>query len=274
MLKVHEEKLYFGLPIKLNNEVCIYQPTLREILENDFSFEELIEPFMTLDKQNFSSEKDNENLNNFDIFFLQILMAYIEVLKKDEEIKLSDWLNSPISDGLVIKRLIKVFKFLFRTEDIDLHICKGILDSPEDNYILINKSYKIDRDTYEDIKWIVCDIFDTDMKIEKKAPVSEEEDKLAKLFAQKKAQYEKEYGREAKTGKNKDKITIFTLVNYIVNNKYSQYDYNSVQDLTIYQVKNTFKYYQSQEVYDIDMQYRTSGQFKMDKKSEHWFFDK
>lgn len=274
MLKVQEEKLYFGLPIKLNDKVSIYQPTLREILENDFSFEELIEPFMTLDKQNFESEKDNESLNNFDIFFLQILMGYIDVLKKNENINLYDWLNSPLSNGLVIKRLIKVFRFLFRTDDIDLYICDGILDNPKDNYILINKSYKINRETYEEIKWIVCDIFDTDMKIEKKKPVSEEEDELAKRFAQKKAEYEKAYGREARTGKNKDKITIFTLVNYIVNNKYSQYDYNSVQDLTIYQVKNTFKYYQSQEVYDIDMQYRTSGQFKMDKKNEHWFFDK
>ena len=43
----------------------------------------------------------------------------------------------------------------------------------------------------------------------------------------------------------------------------------------IYQIKNTFKYYHSQEMYELDMKYRTSGNFKMDKKtSEHWFFDK
>ena len=273
MKKVKEEVLYFGLPIKLTDEVCLYQPTLKEIINNDFSLEELIEPFITLDKQNFENDKDNDELNNFDIFFLQILMGYIEVLKINENIELGDWLNSPLSNGLVIKRLIKVFKFLFKTEDIELHMCKGIVDDVEDNYIMINKSYKIDRSNYEEVKWIVCDIFDTDMKIEKKPQMSEEEKRLNELFEKKKKAYEEAYGREAREGNNK-KITIFTLVNYIVNNKNSQYNYNTIQDLTIYQIKNTFKYYQSQESFDIDIKYRTSGNFKMDKKSQHWFFDK
>ena len=164
MKKVKEEVLYFGLPIKLTDEVCLYQPTLKEIINNDFSLEELIEPFITLDKQNFEGDKDNNELNNFDIFFLQILMGYIEVLKINENIELGDWLNSPLSNGLVIKRLIKVFKFLFKTEDIELHICKGIVDDVEDNYIMINKSYKIDRSNYEEVKWIICDIFDINIK--------------------------------------------------------------------------------------------------------------
>ena len=138
---------------------------------------------------------------------------------------------------------------------------------------MINKSYKIDRSNYEEVKWIICDIFDTDMKIEKKPQMSEEEKRLNELFEKKKKAYEEAYGREAREGNNK-KITIFTLVNYIVNNKNSQYNYNTIQDLTIYQIKNTFKYYQSQESFDIDIKYRTSGNFKMDKKSQHWFFDK
>ena len=98
------------------------------------------------------------------------------------------------------------------------------------------------------------------------------ETKTMQNRATKKA-YKEAYGREAREGNDK-KMTIFTLVDYIVNNKYSQYNYNTVQDLTIYQIKNTFKYYQRQEAYDIEVRYRTSGNFKMDKKSEHWFFDK
>ena len=75
--------------------------------------------------------------------------------------------------------------------------------------------------------------------------------------------------------KNKDNLTIFTLINYIIHYKDTQYNYDTIRDLTIYQIKNTFKYYQNQEMYELDMKYRTSGNFKMDKKtSEHWFFDK
>ena len=144
MKKIKEEGVYFAKPIKLTDKVSIYQPTLKEIIENGYSLEELIEPFITLDKQNFEEDKDNSELNNFDIFFLQILMWYINVLKNNEKVELGDWLNSPLSNGLVIKRLIRVFKFLFRTEDVNLYISKGIADDMNENYIMINKSYKID----------------------------------------------------------------------------------------------------------------------------------
>ena len=252
MKKVKEELLYFGIPIKLTDKVSMYQPTLKEIIESGYSLEELIEPFITLDKQNFEEEKDNSELNNFDIFFLQILMGYINVLKNNENVELGDWLNSPLSNGLVIKRLIRVFKFLFRTEDVNLYISKGIADDMNENYIMINKSYKIDRNNYEEVKWMVCDIFDTDMKIEKKPQISKEEQAMHDLFEQKKKAYKEAYGREAREGNDK-KMTIFTLVDYVVNNKYSQYNYDTVQDLTIYQIKNTFKYYQRQEAYDIEV---------------------
>ena len=33
-----------------------------------------------------------------------------------------------------------------------------------ENYIMINKSYKIDRSNYEEDKWMVCDIYDKEMK--------------------------------------------------------------------------------------------------------------
>ncbi|MEG2792991.1 MAG: hypothetical protein RR909_04370, partial [Bacilli bacterium] len=104
---------------------------------------------------------------------------------------------------------------------------------------------------------------------------SQEEDELDKLFAKKIKGYEETFGKNKVKDKNKDKLNIFTLINYIIHSKHTQYNYLTVVKLTIYQIKNTFKYYQSQECYDIDVLYRTSGNFKMDKKSsEHWFFDK
>lgn len=37
MKKVKEEKLYFGIPIKFNDEVTLYQPTLKDIIYSDLS---------------------------------------------------------------------------------------------------------------------------------------------------------------------------------------------------------------------------------------------
>ena len=83
-------------------------------MDKGLIFEELIEPFVTLDKCHFQSEQDNDKLLDFDFFFIQIITAYIEVLKEEPILDLKQWLESSLSDGLVIKRLVKVLKFLFR----------------------------------------------------------------------------------------------------------------------------------------------------------------
>jgi hypothetical protein len=277
---LNDQTLFFGLPIKLDKNVILYQPTLNEVLEKGFMIENILEPFVTLDKRNFENEQDNEKINNFDMLFIQMILAYMQYLEKekDNKLTLSEWVNSDKSNVLVVKRLMEIIKFLCRTNDVVLHmedLSKGLLGNTEENYILINKSYKINRDTFEDFKNLVCEILDTEINIEKKPQKSKEESELDRLFEERRLAYEKKFKKKQKREKNKDNLTIFTLINYIIHYKDTQYDYNSIKKLTIYQIKNTFKYYHSQEMYELDMKYRTSGNFKMDKKtSEHWFFDK
>lgn len=280
---LNDQTLFFGLPIKLDENTILYQPTLNEMLDKGFMIENILEPFITLDKRNFESEENNDKINNFDMLFVQLILAYMQYLdtEKDniDKLTLSNWINSDKSNILVVKRLIEVIKFLCKTDDVVLcleNITSGTLDTTDKNYILINKSYKINRDSFEDFKSLVCEILDTEINIEKKPQKkSEEEDELLSLFEKKKAEYEKKYKKKPKKDKNKDNLTIFTLINYIIHYKDSQYNYDTIRELTIYQIKNTFKYYQNQEMYELDMKYRTSGNFKMDKKtSEHWFFDK
>lgn len=281
---LNDQTLFFGLPIKIDENVTLYQPTLNEMIEQGFMIENILEPFITLDKRNFENEENNDKINNFDMLFVQLILAYMQYLDTEKDninkLTLSNWINSDKSNILVIKRLIEVVKFLCKTDDVALYmenIVNGTLNTTDKNYILINKSYKINRDNFEDFKSLVCEILDTEIKIEKKPQKksSEEEDELLSLFEKKKAEYEKKYKKKPKKEKNKDNLTIFTLINYIIHYKDTQYNYDTIRDLTIYQIKNTFKYYQNQEMYELDMKYRTSGNFKMDKKtSEHWFFDK
>ena len=280
---LNDQTLFFGLPIKIDENVTLYQPTLNEMIEQGFMIENILEPFITLDKRNFENEENNDKINNFDMLFVQLILAYMQYLDTEKDninkLTLSNWINSDKSNILVIKRLIEVVKFLCKTDDVTLYIeniVNGTLNTTDKNYILINKSYKINRDNFEDFKNLVCEILDTEIKIEKKPQKkSEEEDELLSLFEKKKAEYEKKYKKKPKKDKNKDNLTIFTLINYIIHYKDTQYNYDTIRNLTIYQIKNTFKYYQNQEMYELDMKYRTSGNFKMDKKtSEHWFFDK
>ena len=277
-----QQILFFGLPIKLDENTMLYQPTLNEILEKDFHIENILEPFIALDKRNFKNEEKNDKVDNFNILFIQVILGYIQFLT-DEPTKtppsLKEWIESANSDWLVVKKLIRVLNFLCKTEDIILQMSdfsKENENSLNENYILINKSYKINRDTFEDLKDLVCEILDTEINIERKKEEDVDVSEIGDLFEQKRKQYEKKYGKKKqKKEKNKDNLTIFTLINYIIHYENTQYDYNSIKQLTIYQIKNTFKYYHSQEMYQLDMKYRTSGNFKMENKtSEHWFFDK
>lgn len=276
-MQLNQQTLYFGLPIKYTDEATLFQPTLKEILYSNLSIEQILEPFVTLDKRNFEQESKNENITNFDMFFVQLFMGYFNYINANKSnVGIKEYLNLEDSDILVIKRLINALKFLFKTDNVELCISEGILNDLENNFIYINKSYKIDRSTYEDLKDTICQIFDTEIKINKtpKKEKSKKELELEALFEQRRREYEEKYGKGKKKDKNRDNISIYTLINYIIHSKFSQYNYTTIQDLTIFQIKNTFKYYQSQESYDIDMDYRTSGNFKMDNKSEHWFFDK
>lgn len=277
-----QQILFFGLPIKLDENTMLYQPTLNEILEKDFHIENILEPFIALDKRNFKNEEKNDKVDNFNILFIQVILGYIQFLT-DKPTKtppsLKEWIESANSDWLVVKKLIRVLKFLCKTEDIILQMSdfsKENENSLNENYILINKSYKINRDTFEDLKDLVCEILDTEINIERNKEEDVDVSEIGDLFEQKRKQYEKKYGKKKqKKEKNKDNLTIFTLINYIIHYENTQYDYNSIKQLTIYQIKNTFKYYHSQEMYQLDMKYRTSGNFKMENKtSEHWFFDK
>ena len=220
---LNDQTLFFGLPIKLDENTILYQPTLNEMLDKGFMVENILEPFITLDKRNFENEENNDKINNFDMLFIQMILAYMQYLEKekDNKLTLSNWINSDKSSMLVIKRLIEVIKFLCRTDDVILYmenVQNGTFGTTtEENYILINKSYKINRNTFEDFKDLVCEILDTEIKIEKKPQKSEEELYWENLFEKKKKQYEEKYKKKKpKKEKNKDNLTIFTLINYII----------------------------------------------------------
>ena len=69
MKLIKEEKLLFGLPIKMKNLGTIYQPTLKDFIDNNID----IQKFMGLFSIKIDLLVDNsEGLKNFDFFLLQI----------------------------------------------------------------------------------------------------------------------------------------------------------------------------------------------------------
>lgn len=93
--------------------------------------------------------------------------------------------------------------------------------------------------------------------------------KRRKAFERKQAKKEAELRKQSK----EEPMSIFDIANYIIHCD-NKFDYQGVLDLTIYQLINSCNIYTKKENYGYSMDYRTSGQFKIEDKLNHWFFDK
>lgn len=258
MKLITKDKLLFGLPIEVENMGTIYQPKIKDFLDRDFNVQKFIRAFNI--KANLFLE-NTENIKNFDIFLFQLS------------------LDIP-NEELLVMELIDSLKLLYRTDKVDL----TMLDEKDMNSICISikvmenneeKVYYINRDNYDsfaNVILILLDLGNNTVDIE----LNKELNEIDLKIAQRKAEFEKRKAeREAKANKDKEKedVTIYDLMNYIIHADNSQFNYQNVLDLTIYQIKNTFNLYRQKESYDLYMKYKTSGQFKMEDNITHWFFN-
>lgn len=258
MKLITKEKLLFGLPIEIKDMGTVYQPKIKDFLDKDFNIQKFIRAFNI--KANLFLE-NAENVKNFDIFIFQLSLN----LPKEE---------------LLVTELIDSLKLLYRTDDVDLIM----LDKKDMNSVCISikvtenneeKIYYINRDNYDNFANIILVLMDlgnntVDVKL------TEELNEIDLKIAQRKAEFEKRKAeREAKINKDKEKndITIYDLMNYIIHTDNSQFNYYDMLDMTIYQIKNTFNMYRQKESYNLYMRYKTSGQFKMEDDINHWFFN-
>ena len=252
---IKKEKLLFGLPIEIKDMGVIYQPKLRDFIDKDFDIQKFIRAFSI--KAELILE-NAENIKDFDVFIYQLS------------------LNLP-KENLLITDLIDSLKLLYRTDKVDLIMLK-----PNDiNSVCVlievnDNKYYINRDNYEDFANIVLITLDINKNIADKK-LKEELSEIELKMEKKRKEFEKRRAKEEaklreQKGEEEKSITLYDLANYIIHTDNSQFNYQSVLDLTIYQLKNTFNLYKQKENYKIFMDYKTSGQFKMDDDISHWFF--
>lgn len=257
MKLITKDKLLFGLPIEIKDMGTIYQPRLKDFIDRNFDIQKFIRSFNI--KANLVFE-DASDLKNFDVFIYQLSLR----LPKDK---------------LLVTELIESLKLLYKTDkveltmldDKDLHSVCVSIEVAENNE---SKIYYINRDNYDNFAKTILILLDlgnntTDIEL------SEELSEIDLKIAQRKKEFErKKAEREAKLNKEeKEEITLYDLVNYIIHTDNSQFNYQNVLDLTIYQIKNTFNMYRQKENYNLFMSYKTSGQFKIDNDINHWFFN-
>lgn len=244
-----DKDLLFGRPIKLTHGLgMIYQPILKDFITN-YSYAEFTRSFNI--KKEYIFDDPPENIKNFDIFFLFLAIS-------NENKNLSSF----------IRELINSLALLYKCPIDDIKIKEdNTKESMEKFYIEIRNEYILNRNNYDYLCVTVMNMLDNEIQTQENGEMSEIEKKIAKA----RIKYEKEH---KKNEVKKDTYDIFDLANYIIHTDGSIYNYETIQNLTIYQIKNTCKLYQQKEGYNTFMQYKTSGQFDIKDEVKHWFFNK
>lgn len=234
MNKFNEMALLSGLPF-LVDDFYIYPLRLKDIAsigeENYYSFLFLLTSDLNSIKEGLSI-KDNNNYKN-----------------------IYDFLVKNAQNTSELQSYILTSLSLFLKTEVDIHNNKCFYFQQGEQIKIINESNF--NQMVEIIKAQNC---------LKKVEESERQ-----------VQYKTEKGRQAleklqklrKEYKSKGKsLTLSQIINFVVHDKRCSYE--EVFNMTYYQLINSYNYLSAKDNYDIEMKYRTSGQFKMDGNVKHW----
>lgn len=237
MINVPRNVLLFGLPIQLEHELgTIYQPIIKDF--NSFDLNKLVRSFNIKKETFFDIGKVPEGLKDFDLFFIESLSFLLEDL---------------------LKSLSLLYKC--KLEDMKLTVIEGypVLTTSDKKFVL-------HRENYAYLCKIISIMLDIEyVETDEKGEMTE----IEKIIAERRAKWEREHPK-----KEEDGYSIYDLIDYVLHADGTTYTYDSIQELTIYQVKNTSKLYSKKESYKLFMEYKTSGQFNIEEEKPHWFFDK
>lgn len=233
----NKPNLLFGLPITLENYLgIIYQPTLKEIIDKGISIEDIYFPF-TLDKELCVGENG---------IFETLLLLHITR-----------------QDTQIIEKLKRSLRILYKTDDVELNL--------NTQTIVIDKKYTLNASNYDYLCKVVADIFMVNLfQIQKKYDEIRKENNREKSELEKKLERLRKKSAERRKNRG-DTFDIIDMSNYLIHNSESC-TYESVLNMTVWQIKNSFSLYNKKENFDMEKRYRTSGNFKINEEFKHWFF--
>lgn len=234
-----------GLPIK-SQLGTIYQPIIRELFEKDINYLKIASPFIMMEKLIRRSEGSVIEIVQ-EVFYTYELCRVVNIKDKNKMI-LSDIANE----------YFKSLKFLYDADNV--YYCLDTMS------ILIEKDkdvLKINVNNITILHNIIFDMFQLDVDDFIKQEEPKPENELQKEFRRLREEHEK--NKKEKDGE----LNLHKIINYVIHNS-SQFTYEDVFNMTIYQLINTFKMYKSKEEYDIQISQLTSGNFKIEKFPKHW----
>ena len=95
-------------------------------------------------------------------------------------------------------------------------------------------------------------------------PIKKEMSPIEKEFERRRKEYEKRLGKH----KNDKGLTILDMINILIHT--SNFKYEDILNMTLYQLKNSFDVLTKKDAYDTMIMYMVSPKFEIKDKQEHW----
>lgn len=232
-----ENYLITGLPINLGKMGVLYQPTIEDMLMKGITNKEIIQPFLVHIGLLIKDENSElfGILKNFDLFFL-------------EKNNLLTSLKSSLS-------------VLYRTDNIRTSDDKLL----ENKKIIIDDSFIIDRDNYDDLTDVVFKMFFA------QRPTKSEEEKV-NLPTEKHRKIWETMQNKKKKKALKEEMNLCDIIN-VVSHGSVFIPYEQIRRLTYYQLLNSYKTIMKIENYKEFTQFKLSPKFEIKSDMKHWVTD-
>lgn len=230
--------IFTGLDIPYQG-LTIKQPSIREIIRLGWNnFDNICLPFYV----------------NFE--YLEVAEEYVE----ENNLKIFDvfWLaDFKLKEMSALDMLVNSLKFAFDREDVT-----KVKVSEVEYYISVG-GLKIDRYNFDELSTIIKSIYRITpyKKVEKEEKVFKSERDRARYEAYKKRQKEKSQND------GNGILEVLRVINYVIHSQ-SKIDYNSVLDLTLFQLFNSQNTLVNIENYDINWKVSLAG--GEGKEMSHW----
>ena len=237
-----EQYYITGMPVPLEKGLGqLHQPTIKNLLENQITVEQLIQPFsMRVDLLDISQDQLADllvQLVDFDLFFL-----------KDDE---DDYILK-IGDTPSMYMLLQSLKILYNTSNVELKY--------DDEEIHVDDKVIIDRNNFTYLADVVLEMFHS------KKPVKEK----ATVFKSKiKQQIWEKLQKNRKEQEKKKEFLMGDIINVVVHAT-GYVPYREVLDMTYYQLINSYSVMMQISGYDEYLQFKTSSKFELKEDRKHW----
>ena len=235
-----------NIPLNNYNLGTISQLTLNDFIDLGVDINEFVQPFV-LDKRVISNKNESIDRVLQNVKDLSFLFLYEQLTKHS-----------------IISNLLKSLTMIYKTENV--YVSKNDISIIIENGIN-NTNCVINDTNFHILSTVVCEMMGINKNDIAPPEPQKEMSEIEKEFERRRKKY-LQMQNNSQPKKNEG-LTILDIANIVIH--FSAFTYSEVFDMTIYQLKNSFKVLAKKDSYMVNLLHRVSQKFDTSKeKFVHW----